>query len=59
VANGEKMLAKDIWKKMHIKKNHFAELLIVCNFAETKPFHLDRRQTVITSMNQDLESRTI
>jgi hypothetical protein len=47
VANGGKMLAKDIKKKMHIKKNHFAELLRVCDFAETKPFHLDRRQTVI------------
>jgi hypothetical protein len=47
VANGGKMLAKDARKKMHIRKNHFAELLRVCDFAETKPFHLDRRQTVI------------
>jgi DNA-binding transcriptional regulator YiaG len=47
VANSDKMLAKDIRKKMHIKKNHFAELLRVCDFAETKPFHLDRMQTVI------------
>ncbi|MFZ3147412.1 MAG: hypothetical protein WA137_00040 [Methanothrix sp.] len=47
VANGGKMLTKDARKKMHIKKNHFAELLRVCDFAETKPFHLDRRQTVI------------
>ena len=47
VANGGKMLAKDIRKRMHIKKNHFAEVLRVCDFAETKPFHLDRRQTVI------------
>jgi hypothetical protein len=47
VANGGKMMAKDIKKKMHIKKNHFAELLRVCDFVETKPFHLDRRQTVI------------
>jgi hypothetical protein len=47
VANGGKMLAKDARKKMHIKKNHFAELLRVCDFAETKPFHLDRRQIVI------------
>ena len=46
-ANGGKMLAKDIRKKMHIKKNHFAELLRVCNFAKTKRYHLDRRQTVI------------
>jgi hypothetical protein len=47
VANGGKMLAKDARQKMHLKKNHFAELLRVCDFAETKPFHLDRRQTVI------------
>jgi hypothetical protein len=47
VANGGKMLAKDIKKKMHIKKNHFAELLRVCDFAETRAHHLDRRQTVI------------
>lgn len=47
VANGDKMLAEDIRKNMHIKKNHFAELLRVCDFAETKPFHLDSRQTVI------------
>jgi len=43
VAKGGKMLAKDARKKIHIKKNHFAELLRVCDFAETKPFHLDRR----------------
>jgi len=47
VASGGKMLAKDIRKRMHIKKNHFAELLRVCDFIDTKPFHLDRRQTVI------------
>ncbi|MCK9404979.1 MAG: hypothetical protein M0Q43_00565 [Methanothrix sp.] len=47
VANGGKMLAKDARQKMHIKKNHFAELLRVCDFIDTKPYHLDRRQTVI------------
>lgn len=46
-ANGGKMLAKEARQKMHIKKNHFAELLRVCDFAETKTYHLDRRQTVI------------
>jgi uncharacterized coiled-coil protein SlyX len=46
-ANGGKMLAKDARDKMHIKKNHFAELLRVCDFIDTKPYHLDRRQTVI------------
>lgn len=47
VANGGKMLAKDIRKKMHIKKNHFAEVLRICDFSDTKTYHLDRRQTVI------------
>ena len=47
VANGGKMLAKDARQKMHIKKNHFAELVRVCDFIDTKPYHLDRRQTVI------------
>ena len=47
MANGGKMLAKDARQKMHIKKNHFAELLRVCDFIDTKPYHLDRRQTVI------------
>jgi hypothetical protein len=47
VANGGKMLAKDARQKMHIKKNHFAEVLRVCDFIDTKQYHLDRRQTVI------------
>jgi len=47
VANGGKMLLKDARKKMHIKMNHFAEVLRVCDFIDTKPYHLDRRQTVI------------
>jgi hypothetical protein len=46
-ANGGKMLAKDVRQKMHLKKNHFAEVLRVCDFIDTKPYHLDRRQTVI------------
>ncbi|VVB63405.1 Uncharacterised protein [uncultured archaeon] len=47
VANGGKMLAKEVRQKMHVKKNHFAELLRFCDFAESKPYHLDRRQAVI------------
>jgi hypothetical protein len=47
VANGGKMLAKDIRKKMHIKKNHFTELLSVCDFAETKQSHLDRGRRLL------------
>ena len=46
-ANGGKMLAKDARKKMHLTKNRFSELLRVCDFIDTKPYHLDRRQTVI------------
>jgi len=47
VANGGKMLAKEARQKMHLKKNNFAELLSVCDFAETKPYHINRRQIVI------------
>ena len=46
-ANGGKMLAKEARKKMHLSKNRFSELLRVCGFIDTKPYHLDRRQTVI------------
>lgn len=45
--NGGKMLAKDARKKMHLSKNRFSELLRVCDFIDTKTYHLDRRQTVI------------
>ncbi len=38
---------RKIWKRMQIKKNHFAEILRVCEFIDTKPYQLDRRQTVI------------
>jgi hypothetical protein len=47
VANGGKMLAKAARQKMHLSKNRFSELLSICDFIETKPYHLDRRQTVI------------
>lgn len=46
-ANGGKMLAKDARQKMHLSKNRFSELLSRCDFVETNPYHLDRRQTVI------------
>jgi hypothetical protein len=47
VANGGKMLAKEARKVMHLRKDRFSKLLAVCNFIETKPYHLDRRQDVI------------
>ncbi len=47
VANGGKMLAKEARKKMHLSKERFSELLKICDFIETKPYHLDRRQDVI------------
>lgn len=47
VANGGKMLAKDIRKRMRIKENHFAEVLRICDFIDTKPYHLGWRQIVI------------
>jgi len=42
--------------KMHIKKNHFAEVLRICDFIDTKPYHLDKRQTVII-LKSELVSR--
>jgi len=47
VANGGKLFAKDARRKMHLSKNRFSELLKICDFIETKPYHLDRRQTII------------
>ncbi len=55
-ANGGKMLAKDARKKMHLSKNRFSELLGNCDFVETKPYHLDRRQVVII-LNSELVPR--
>jgi hypothetical protein len=47
VANSGKMLAKDARKKMHLSKERFSNLLLICDFIERKPYHLDRRQDVI------------
>ncbi len=47
VANGGKMLAKDARKKMHLSKERFSNLLLICDFIERNPYHLDRRQDVI------------
>ncbi|WP_461459022.1 hypothetical protein [Methanothrix sp.] len=47
VANGGKMLAKDARKKMHLSKERFSNLLLICDFIERRPYHLDRRQDVI------------
>jgi hypothetical protein len=47
LANGGKMLAKEARQKMHLGKNRFSELLKICDFIETKPYHLDKRQDVI------------
>lgn len=47
VANGGKMLAKEARKKMHLSKERFSNLLLICDFIERKPYHLDRRQDVI------------
>lgn len=58
VAYGGNMLAKDIRKRMHIKENHFAEVLRICDFIDIKPYHLDRRQTVII-LKSELVSRNL
>jgi predicted nuclease with TOPRIM domain len=46
-ANNGKLLAKELRKKMHLSKERFSKLLDTCDFIETKPYHLDRRQLVI------------
>ena len=47
VANGGKMLAKEARKKLHLSKERFSNLLLICDFIERKQYHLDRRQDVI------------
>jgi len=46
-ANDGKMLAKDARQKMHLPENTFSELLKICDFIETKPYHLDKRQLLL------------
>jgi len=46
-ANGGKMLAKEARKKMHLSPERFSNLLGMCDFIESKPYHLDRRQMII------------
>ena len=58
VANGGKLFAKEARRKMHLSKNRFSELLKICDFIETKPYHLDRRQTVII-LNSKLIPRNL
>ena len=47
VANGGKMLEKVGRKKMHLSKERFSNLLLICDFIERKQYHLDRRQDAI------------
>ena len=46
-ANRGKMLAKDVRKLMHLPKNTFSELLKTCDFIESRPYHLDKRQLLL------------
>jgi hypothetical protein len=57
-ANGGKLFAKEARRKMHLSKNRFSELLKICDFVETKPYHLDRRQTIII-LKSKLVSRNL
>jgi len=58
IANGGKMLAKDARKKMHLSPERFSNLLTVCDdFLEQKPYHLDRRQTVIILRGELVSSK--
>jgi hypothetical protein len=45
--HGGRILAKDARRLMHLSKSRFSELLAICDFIETKPYHLDRRQDII------------
>jgi uncharacterized membrane protein len=47
VANGGKLLAKDVRRKMHLPENRFSELLKRCDFVEVKPLHSDKRKLII------------
>ena len=46
-ANGGKMLQSQARKKMHLSKQAFTNLLATCGFIETRPYHLDRRQSLL------------
>jgi hypothetical protein len=46
-ANNGKMLSKEVRKLMHLSKDRFSKLLAICDFIETKPYYLDRRQEII------------
>ena len=45
--NGGKMLAKEARKLMHLPENTFSELLKTCDFIESRPYHLDKRQLLL------------
>lgn len=47
VAAGGKMLAKEARKLMHLPENTFSELLKTCDFIESRPYHLDKRQLLL------------
>lgn len=48
VANGGKMLAKDARQKMHLSRPRFSELLATIHEIEVKPYHLNKRQNVLS-----------
>jgi len=47
LAHGGKMLGKEARKLMHLPENIFSELLKSCDFIETRPYHLNRRQLLL------------
>jgi hypothetical protein len=46
--NGGKMLAKEARKMMHLSKQAFTNLLAVMDCIESRPYHLDKRQMVLS-----------
>ena len=46
-ANGGKVLAKDVRRKMRMSKQSFTNLLAVLTDIESKPLHTDKRKRVL------------
>jgi len=58
VAHGGKMPVKEARHKMRLSKSQFSQLLASMDGAvETKPYHLDKRQKILTLRQINLDKR--
>jgi hypothetical protein len=48
IANNGKMLAKEARQRMHLSKQAFTNLLATIQDIESRPYHLDKRQMVLS-----------